>query len=559
MKTIIYQTFPRLFGNFNEKLVYNGNLSENGCGKFNSYTDTALAAIKELGVTHIWYAGIIRHSTCTDYQACKIERDHSIIVKGKAGSPYAIKDYYDVDCDLAEKVKDRMSEFESLVRRTHEAGMKVIIDFVPNHVARSYKSLMKPAYIPDLGQNDHANLAFSPMNNFYYLPGQHLNFQCSEQEEDYDYSEFPAKVTGNDCFKVIPAREDWYETVKINYGVDYQNGHVKYFDPVPDTWNKMLDILLFWTSKDIDGFRCDMAEMVPVEFWRWVIPRIKSWRNVSFIAEVYNPSLYRDFIGNGKFDILYDKVGMYNTLRSVICGESSINELSSCWQSTDDIRKNMLYFLENHDEERIASDFFAGDPKKGIPAFACISMLDTNPVMIYNGQEVGERGMDEEGFSGRDGKTTIFDYWSMKSIRNWANGGSFDGGKLSVEEHSLRNEYKKILHFVNEEKAFEKGDFYGLDFCNNYSPDRISCFLRKYENELLLVVINFDDKAHTVNIHIPRNAFETLNLQDNTVSKSKSLITGEIKVNALTEHSPFQTKVEAEYYNIIKFKLPTDK
>jgi glycosidase len=556
MKTIIYQTFPRLFGNFNKKLVHDGDLSKNGCGKFNSYTDTALAAIKDLGVTHIWYTGIIRHSTRTDYQAYKIGRDHSVIVKGKAGSPYAIKDYYDVDCDLAEKVMERMSEFESLVRRTHEAGMKVIIDFVPNHVSRSYKSLMKPSYVADLGQNDQTNLAFSPMNNFYYFPGQHLSFQCREQEEDYDYSEFPARVTGNDCFKVVPAREDWYETVKLNYGVDYLNGHAKHFDPVPDTWKKMLDILLFWTGKDIDGFRCDMAEMVPVEFWGWAIPRVKNWRNVGFIAEVYNPSLYRDFIHKGKFDVLYDKVGMYNTIRRVICGESGINELPPCWQSTDDIGKKMLYFLENHDEQRIASDFFAGNPKKGVPAFAYISMLNSNPVMIYNGQEVGERGMDGEGFSGRDGKTTIFDYWSMESIRNWANGGRFDGGNLPAEAISLRNEYRKILRFVNEEKAFEKGVFYGLDFCNNYSEDRISCFLRKYENELLLVVINFDSKAHTVDIHIPRNAFETLGFHDNVVSKSKNLITGETGINALTEHSPFQTGVEAEYYSIFKFKLP---
>ncbi|MDR3267364.1 MAG: alpha-amylase [Tannerella sp.] len=558
MKTIIYQTLPRLFGNYNEKLVKNGNLSENGCGKFNSYTNKALASIKALGITHIWFTGVIRHATLTDYQAYGIEKDHCAIVKGKAGSPYAIKDYYDVDCDLAENVKDRMSEFESLVKRTHEAGLKVIIDFVPNHVARNYKSLMKPAYIEDLGQNDHTNRAFDAMNNFYYLPGQHLELQSEEAEEDFEYSEFPAKVTGNDCFKVIPDCNDWYETVKLNYGVDYQNGHTENFTPVPNTWEKMLDILLFWTSKNIDGFRCDMAEMVPVEFWKWVIPHVKSRNNVSFIAEVYNPSLYYDFIKNGKFDILYDKVGMYDTLRNVICGKSSANELSSSWQETGDIQKNMLYFLENHDEQRIASDYFAGNSKIGIPAFAYLSMLNTNPVMIYNGQELGERGMDEEGFSGRDGKTTIFDYWSMKSIRNWANKGNFDGEQLTAEELSLRNEYKKILHLVNEEKAFSEGSFYGLDFFNDYPSDRITSFLRKYGNELLLVVVNFDTQAHEVNIKFPKNAFETLNIQDNIVSMTKNLITGEETISALTQHSPFRIKVASVCYNILKFCLLTE-
>jgi glycosidase len=553
MKTIIYQTFPRLFGNFNEKPVWNGNLSINGCGKFNSYTDKALTAIREMGVTHVWFTGIVRHSTCTDYRACGIEKDHCAIVKGKAGSPYAIKDYYDVDCDLAENVENRMSEFESLVKRTHQAGMKVIIDFVPNHVARSYKSLMKPPYIKDLGESDLTSHTFDPVNNFYYMPGQYLELPCKDAEEDFDYSEFPAKATGNDCFKINPDSSDWYETVKLNYGIDCRNGHQKNFTPVPDTWNKMLDILLFWTDRNIDGFRCDMAEMVPVEFWNWVIPRVKKRKNVLFIAEIYNPSLYHDFIKNGKFDLLYDKADMYDTLRNIICGKAGAGEISFCWQKAGDIQKNMLCFLENHDEQRIASDFFAGNAPAGIPAFACISMLNTNPVMIYNGQELGERGMDQEGFSGLDGKTTIFDYWSMKSIRNWANGGRFDGGKSTEEELLLRNEYTKILHLVNREKALSEGRFYGLDFCNHYPSDRITSFLRKYKNELLLVVINFDGKPHEVHIHIPKNAFEILELQDNAVSRTKNLITGEKTASALTQYSLFRTKVDAHYYNIIKF------
>jgi glycosidase len=556
-KTIIYQTFPRLFGNFNEKLVENGNLSENGCGKFNSYTDKALEEIKSLGITHVWFTGILRHATCTDYSSFGLSKDHSAIVKGKAGSPYAIKDYYDLSPDLAENVKERMSEFEALVQRTHDAGMKVVMDFVPNHVARSYQSQNKPAYIDDLGHHDRKENAFDPMNNFYYFPGQSLVLHCVEPEEDYEYSEFPAKATGNDCFSVCPSCNDWYETVKLNYGIDYCKKHKKYFAPIPDTWNKMLDILLFWVGKNIDGFRCDMAEMVPVEFWSWVIPKVKSRKNVLFIAEVYNQNSYRDFISKGKFDLLYDKVGMYDTLRNIICGKSPANELNSSRYKTEDIQANMLYFLENHDEQRIASEFFSGNPETGIPAFAYLSMFNTNPVMLYNGQELGERGMDKEGFSGRDGRTSIFDYWNMESVRKWANNGKFDGEQLSEHQRFIRNEYKKILNIVNSEKAFAEGLFYGLDFCNenndNFRPDKMTCFLRKCENDLILVVINFDDKEHDIRINISENAFEVLDVKDNTPLKQIDLATGEESITTLTCKNQYQISIKANNYKSLKF------
>lgn len=74
------------------------------------------------------------------------------------------------------------------------------------------------------------------------------------------YKEYPAKATGNNRFDAYPNINDWYETVKLNYGIDYQNGNTPHFNPIPDTWTKMLDILLFWAGKNIDGFRCDMAE-----------------------------------------------------------------------------------------------------------------------------------------------------------------------------------------------------------------------------------------------------------------------------------------------------------
>ena len=558
-KNIIYQTLPRLFGNTTEHPMKNGGKEENGCGKFSSYSAKALNGIKELGITHIWFTGILAHATSTDYTAYGIPKDHRAIVKGKAGSPYAIKDYYDVDPDLADSVPDRMNEFTELVKRTHDAGMKVIIDFVPNHVSRNYHSLMKPNYVDDLGQRDNTELAFSPSNNFYYLPGQHLELRFGAQEEDFEYNEFPAKVTGNDCFTANPDVHDWYETIKLNYGVDYLNGSDQHFSPIPDTWQKMLHILLFWVEKDVDGFRCDMAEMVPVQFWNWVIPKVKIRKDILFIAEIYNLSRYREYLQTGHFDYLYDKVGTYDLLRDIICRNASTGRLKEHIQSVDSIVDRLLFFLENHDEQRIASDFFAGDAQSAIPALIFITTYRTNPIMIYNGQELGEKGIDTEGFSGLDGKTSIFDYWRMDSIRRWANNGRFDGGLLTDDQKQLRALYKKILRLATEEKALYMGSFYGLDYCNYDNPhfvsDWMTAYLRKYENELIMVCINFDNRAHDFRVRIPENAFEVLQIPDNNVSMMKDLLTGEESVCSLTYTCSFQGTIQSHSSKILKFSF----
>ena len=465
-KMIIYQVFPRWFGNTKTKLIRNGSLTENGVGKFSDFTPLALSKIKGLGTTHIWYTGVIEHATQTDYTAYHIQKDHRAVVKGKAGSPYAIKDYYDIDPDLADHVENRMEEFEALVARTHDAGMKVIIDFVPNHVARQYHSDAQYNFIEELGQNDNTSKAFDPNNNFYYIPGQPLTLPFTNDDEGLGYSEFPAKATGNDRFDAFPNCNDWYETVKLNYGVDYLNGRSKHFDPIPNTWHKMLDILRFWASKQIDGFRCDMAEMVPVEFWEWAIPLVKKDYQVIFIAEVYNPAEYRNYIFNGHFDYLYDKVGLYDTLRAVICGQAPASNIPACWQSLEGIQSHMLNFLENHDEQRLASDFFAKDPSAGISGLMVSALMNTNPMMIYSGQELGERGMDEEGFSGLDGRTTIFDYWSVSTLRNWKNGGKYDGGKLTEKQKQLRQQYAAILNIAKNEPAITQGSFFDLMYTN---------------------------------------------------------------------------------------------
>lgn len=547
-KFIIYQVFPRLFGNENTTNKANGTLEENGCGKFNSFTPKALKEIKSLGATHIWYTGVIEHATQTDYSLHGIKKDHPGVVKGKAGSPYAIKDYYDVDPDLAENVENRMEEFEALVKRTHKAGMKVIIDFVPNHVARQYHSDTKPAGVVDLGETDNSEWAFSPLNNFYYIPGQPFNPQFDVQ----GYAEFPSKATGNDQFTASPTINDWYETVKLNYGVNYLEGGQTQFDPIPDTWFKMRDILLFWASKDVDAFRCDMAEMVPVEFWGWVIARVKEqYPNILFIAEVYKPSEYRNYIFNGKFDYLYDKVGLYDKLRDITTGNSPAHEITHCWQSLGGIEEKMLNFLENHDEQRIGSDFFSGNGLYAKPAMIATATLTQAPVMIYAGQELGERGMDNEGFSGTDGRTSIFDYWGVKSLQAWCNGGKFDGKKLTLEQKKLQAFYKKLLNVCISEKSITAGLMYDLEYANfengKFNTHKQYAYFRKFEDELLLVVLNFDDKQSDTEVRFPYEAFQYLKLNEGQVYNVLNLLDEPevVPVVCLSSKEPFSIAIPA--------------
>ena len=556
-KIILYQIFTRLFGNDNTECVPNGSIEQNGCGKLANFTPEALEAIKKLGTTHVWYTGVIEHATQTDYSAQGILPDHKATVKGKAGSPYAIKDYYDIDPDLATSVPNRMKEFTQLVKRTHDAGLKMIIDFVPNHVARCYHSDAKPKNVVDLGEKDDTSLFFSPKNNFYYLPGTTLGGEVDWQ----DYTESPARATGNNRFDAYPSRNDWYETVKLNYGVNYLEGERTDFYPFPSTWLKMRDILLFWAKKGVDGFRCDMAEMVPFQFWGWVIPIIKEkYPHIIFIAEVYNTWEYYNYVKHGKFDYLYDKVGLYDTLIGIIRHQQSATDITRTWQNLGELRSHMLHFMENHDEQRLASDFIVGHGRPALPAMLVSATIDTCPTMVYFGQELGERGMDEEGFSGRDGRTTIFDYWSVDTIRRWHDGGTFSGKDLNEGERDLQDYYSRLLHIARDEKAISEGDFFDLMYVNPYTadfnPHRQYAFLRKQDNELMLIVANFDEWDTPVAVNIPTDAFNYFKLPTLEAIEATELLTGEKLTIALDADAPVRLTLPGWSGAIVKITLP---
>ncbi|MBD2701353.1 alpha-amylase family protein [Spirosoma sp. BT702] len=528
-KLVIYQIFTRLFGNQNTTNRWNGTRDENGVGTFNDINNEALRSIRHFGATHVWFTGILEHATQTDYSAYGIRPDDPAVVKGRAGSPYAVKDYYDVDPDLAVSVPDRMAEFEALVHRTHAHGLKVIIDFIPNHVARQYHSDVKPANVVDLGERDDTSVAFSPQNNFYYLPGE--TFVPPEGNvSSGTLHEFPAKVTGSGSITAAPDVNDWYETVKLNYGINLHDWS-QHFNPIPATWHQMLDILLFWSAKGIDGFRCDMAHLVPVAFWHWAIRQIKRrYPNLIFIAEIYDPSLYRSFIFEGGFDYLYDKVGLYDAVRRLMEGHGSCYELTRVWQQeSGDFAQHMLRFLETHDEQRIASRFFANDPWAAIPGMTLTATMHTGPILIYFGQEIGVRAEGSEGFSGDDGRTTIFDYWGLPDWQGWINAhasgdaayrpGRYDGGELTDDQRTLRSFYQQLNHLVNGSDAIQNGYFYDLQYANDngqsagYDAHQLFSYLRFSDRQKLLIVCNFSNhNAYDTTVRIPAAAFDAMRL-----------------------------------------------
>jgi len=563
-KMIVYQMLPRLFGNKNTTNKTYGTIEENGVGKFNDINNIALESIKQMGITHVWYTGIIEHATLTDYSAHGIPMDDPDIVKGIAGSPYSIKDYYDVDPDLAVDVSRRMDEFEQLVDRTHNHGLKVIIDFVPNHVARAYKSDVKPVGVSDFGEADDKSMAFAPNNNFYYLPGQSFHPPSNPTlpdkppftKRDGNFEETPAKVTGNDKFTANPELTDWYEAVKLNYGVDIQGGRKNHFDPIPDTWIKMKDILLYWTAKKVDGFRCDMAEMVPVEFWGWVIPQIKVVNpDVVFIAEIYRPDEYHNYIDKGKFNYLYDKVQLYDTLRLLVNGHRSTADIDVIQQSLSGINGNMVHFLENHDEQRIASPFFAGDPWKAAPAMVISATIDRGPVMIYFGQEFGERGSGNEGFQGEDGRTSYFDYWGVPKHQKWMNGGKFNGDSLTMEEKQVHIFYTDLLNLAGKNLAITQGDYIDLTAFNiregNFN-DKIHAFLRYNGEERLLIITSFSPVNQEIKVKIPQEAVARMGLDTNQRYIARDVIWKEIEVGFSTD---FMFEMTCKPYSSFIFKI----
>lgn len=515
-KVIIYQMLPRLWGNIGGENIKNGTLKDNGCGKFSSIDTISLEYLRSLGVSHVWYTGIIRHATAEDSDGCT--PSSADWVKGRAGSPYSITDYYDVNPYLADEPENRMEEFHKLVERTHAAGLKVIIDFVPNHVARDYGRFAAahpaPTGMAALGESDDKSVHWKDSNDFFYYPGIPLALPILNQT----YMEMPAMASGN-SYTSSPGVNDWYDTIKLNY-----------CDSHTETWEKMYDIVNFWAGQGVDGFRCDMVELVPQAFFKWLISRIKKDRpNLLFVAEVYQKTLYSKYIREIGFDLLYDKSGIYDTLRAIVEKNAkdsgvpvedwqSAKRITWNWQSLGDLQPYMLNFLENHDEQRFASDFFGCNARNSYAALYTALYMNNAPFMLYAGEEVGERGMDNEGFSGRDGRTSIFDWWAPSSLTRLYKYIHGEKKALTPEEETMLDTYRKALKFAAEDNAVSKGTFYDLCYCNyasdGFNPDRHFAFLRDFEDETLLIVCNFSKNDADMKISIPEHAFNWMKMPE---------------------------------------------
>ena len=264
----------------------------------------------------------------------------------------------------------------------------------------------------------------------------------------------------------------------------------------------------------------------------------KKFPSLIFIAEVYKKELYAQYIRNIGFDYLYDKSGLYDTLRTVV--EKNVNDDGmpvELWQSTTGITRNwqflsdlqpyMLNFLENHDEQRFASDFFGKDAANTFAPLYVSLYLNTAPFMIYFGEETGERGMDEEGFSGCDGRTTIFDWWSVGSVRRLRKliaskgylatsvSGLVKAG-LKKEEAEIFLRFSQAVRFAAEDTAVGMGTTYDLCYCNmssdGFDKNRHYAFLRDFEDHTLLVATNFSGHDSVMKLTIPEHDFEWMGI-----------------------------------------------
>ena len=483
-KPIIYQMLPRLWGE----------------GKFSSVDDSSLDYFRELGATHIWYTGIPRHSTGKPF------------VKGRPGSPYAVCDWFDTNPYLADNEDERMAELEGLFRRTREHGLKIVIDFIPNHTGRDYGRVRARKDIPYLGDSDDVTHHWIESNDYYYYPDEALKLPVRQGR----YKEFPARASGN-SFAPAPGAGDWYDTIRLNYC----SWHTA-------TWDKMLAVLDFWAEKGVDAFRCDMVEMVPVEFFEWAIAETKARHpGTVFIAEIYQKANYRRYLDAG-FDSLYDKSGLYDILRGItmdsvgiepqapFSGHSAAQASRHLYELGSDAPR-MLNFLENHDEQRLASPYFALSPQNGFAALGASLLSKTSPFMLYFGQETGE-GAPESA----DGRTSIFDAKPVKGLQELS---SFARGKqqLSAGKAAVLERYRYLLSLASED-VISKGVDWDLGYCNaaseGFDRSRHMVFMRSYAGRSLLILCNFAATDANVRLLIPEEAAAALCVSPGTVEIS---------------------------------------
>ena len=408
MKQIIYQALPRLWGK----------------GHFSDWTGKAFSYLKALGVDYLWLTGVPRHESGTPF------------TKGCPGSPYAIIDWYDVNPYLADNEDKRMHEFELLIKRAHLAGIKIMIDYIPNHVGRSYAG--------DLPCFDHCD-------------------------------------------------GDWTDTRKVNWND-------------PSTVDKMVDILCFWANKGIDGFRCDMVELVSAEALGEVVRRTRSaFPGLVFVAETYIKENYRRYLSTSSIDILYDKSGSYDILRAISNGNCSATALTSNWQWQAEIQGAMLNFLENHDEQRLASRFWNNGRRYPWAELAFSVLFNEASFMLYYGQEWMDDAAETD-----NGRTSIYDFTSPSGVRraaHFARTGKAIKLNDAADTDSL-DCYRRYLELMQTAASplMRQGSNWDLCYLQNdckWNRDNMFAFARYDGHGAAVVICNFSDSDTELSVRLP--------------------------------------------------------
>ena len=243
--------------------------------------------------------------------------------------------------------------------------------------------------------------------------------------------------------------------------------------------------------------------MVPSAFWHYGIGRVKEqYPHILFIAEIYNPKVYEEYIVTGGFDYLYDKVELYDSIRSVVEGRRPIDAIEACLSlptyTNEKVASHMLNFLENHDEQRIASEFFGKNPQAGIPALYVSALINSNPYMLYFSQELGEDAPDEEGYQGADGRTTIFDYWGLERQKAWKS-VNWNEANLPADYKAIRTRYEEVMKLA-QHPAVVSGSTHNITDEAMHAA-KVFAFERVIENgERLTVVANFGDEAYEAEV-----------------------------------------------------------
>ena len=280
---------------------------------------------------------------------------------------------------------------------------------------------------------------------------------------------------------------DWTDTVKV----DWSN---------PRTAVEMQKVLRFWASLGVDGFRCDMVELVPARTLGEVISAVRSdYPDLLFVAEVYQKENYSTYLDVCGFDLLYDKSGSYDILRGIIGGVRSARELTWNWQRLGDFQGRMLNFLENHDEQRLASRWFAGDVSRAWAAVAFSMLFNDASFMYYAGQELGE-----DASEGAEGRTSIFDWCHPATLSGLASYLGTGRGLGRKERHILAR-YRELASLACR-PVFREGCVWDLCYCQegtSFNPDRHFCFVRYSAGEAWLVFCNFSSEPVSLAVNIP--------------------------------------------------------